>query len=70
MTSRTGTVVGALLLLAAAAVVLVPVLRDTLVYVHLWTALALGVVGGLLVQPQTFREIAADLIDNLPGGDK
>ena len=65
----TATIVGLLLMLAAGVVIVFPVFtKQGLTMTDLWAALGLGSLGGLLVERTTFRIIAADLIDNLPGG--
>lgn len=67
---KTSTWIGMILLLCTALVILIPAIQKDLATVHLGSALILGTLGGLLTDPATFREIAADLISNLPGGGK
>ena len=68
--SRGRTVVGAILLLGMIAVLVWPSINGGLEFIHLSSAVVLGTFGGLLTDPRTFRDIAADLISNLPGGKK
>lgn len=54
---------GGLLLAACAFVLIWPTIHDGVTESHLWAALALGIVGGTLLDPAAFKEFLPRLFE-------